>query len=229
MRTFFPLSGRGRLRRGRGWLLGTAVVALAASGIALAGPGPASLSLAQLTFYTDTMTKSHTDSCTSADSHPIDVLDATFTGMATFVSVPGFTTTAVPVTVHVKSVLDTTANIGSLKGDIRIESTPATPAGHFHARLTAVNNGGVVQGFVDGNLGGGMHLIGNLTGTFSSATGFSSSGSQATIGGLGGGTDTALLTSGGCKQADQPKPDHPEVDHPKPDHPKPPKHDKHHH
>ena len=219
MRTFFPLGGRGRLRRGRGWLLGSAVVALAASGIAFAGPGPASMSLASATFYTTTMAQNHAQSCTAANNDAIQVLDATFTGSASSAD-PRLTG---PLTVHVKSVYDSTTNVGSLKGDLRIDNTSTTPPSHIHARLTAVNVNGTVQGFVDGNLGGGTHLLGSFTGTFSSATGFSSSAAPATLG-SGGGTNTALLTTGGCTPVKAPKPGPP---HPAP--PKPDKPDNHHH
>ena len=190
MRRLLPRAGR------RALLAGAAVIALAAAGIAIAGPGtPASTNLVSATFFANTLVRSQGETCTpAAPADAYTSTDAVFTGSATssdsrFVG---------PITIHVRSVFDTTKNVGSLKGDVDVQ-TSATP-GHFHARLTAVNVGGTVQGWLDGNLGDGSHFIGSFSATFSPTGGFSSSGAPATIG-ASTGTNTAIVWNGGCNQS----------------------------
>ena len=80
-----------------------------------------------------------------------------------------------PATIRVHSDYDTTKNVGSLKGDVAIQSstTPPPSHGHVHLRLTAGNANGAVQGWLDGNLGDGSHFMGSFTATFSVTGGFS--------------------------------------------------------
>jgi hypothetical protein len=210
MRKLFPRAGR------RVLLAGAAVVALAAAGIAIAGPGtPASTSLVSATFFANTLVRSHSDTCTpAAPADAYTSTDAVFTGSASSAD----TRLAGPITIDVKSVYDTTKNVGSLKGNVDIQT--ATPPGHFHARLTAVNVNGAVQGWLDGNLGDGSHFIGGFTATFSPTGGFSSSGTPATIG-SGSGTNTAIVWTGNCNQ---PKPTPPSPPSP----PSPPHGNGHH-
>ena len=211
MRTLLPRTCRRIL------LASAAVIALAAAGIAIAGPGsPASTSLVSATFYTNALAKNHTETCTPTSGDAYTTFDGWFTGAASSAD-PRLTG---PITVHVQSVLDTTKNVGSLRGDVRIDST-TTPPGHLHAKLTAVNVGGVVQGWLNGNLGDGSHFMGSFSGTFSTATGFSSAGTPATFG-SGTATNTAIVWNGRC-----------DVPSAHPGHPNGPKHDednhKHHH
>ena len=185
-------------------LLSSAIVtALAVAGIAIAGPGlSGSTSLVAASFYANTLVKSHTQTCTATNNDAITVTDATFTGTATSTD----TRLAGPVSIHVKSVYDSTTNAGSLTGDLQIAgtSTPPTP-GQFHAALGGVNVNGNVQGFLFGGVGGGVHFLGSFSATFSATGGFSSSGTQATIG-AGSTTNTAVVTGGaGCA----PNPPHP--------------------
>ena len=208
MRTLLPRTGRRML------LASASVIALAAAGIAIAGPGsPASTSLVSATFYANTLVRSHAATCTPpAPGDAYATTDAVFTGAASS-SDPRL---AGPITIHVKSVYDTAKNVGSLKGNAEIDST-TTPPGHFHANLTAVNVNGVVQGWLNGNLGDGSHFMGSFSGTFSPTGGLSSSGTPATFG-SGTATNTAIVWNGRC---DQGKP-----------HANGPKHDdkdKHHH
>jgi hypothetical protein len=150
MRTLLPRTGR------RVLLASAAVIALAAAGIAIAGPGgPASTSLVSATFYANTLVKSHSETCTPpAPGDAYTMTDAVFTGTASS-SDPRL---AGPITIHVKSVYDTTKNVGSLRGNAEIDST-TTPPGHFHGRLNAVNVNGVVQGWFNGNLGDGSQAM----------------------------------------------------------------------
>lgn len=198
-----------RMRRLR-LLTSIALAGLAYAAIAVADPGPASTSLVSATFFANTLTSSHSQTCTGAGGDVIAITQATFTGTAS----SSDTRLTGPITVDVTSVYDSTKNIGSLNADLRISPTstpPAPPApGHVHAHLTAVNVNGTVQGSVSGDLGAGAHLLGSFTGAFSPTGGFGSSSSPAAIG-AGSGTNTAIVTSGNCAP---PPDDHPGKPHP---------------
>ena len=75
MRTLLPRTGRRML------LASAAVIALAAAGIAIAGPGgPASTSLVSATFYTNALGKNHTETCTPTPGDAYTMFDGSFTG-----------------------------------------------------------------------------------------------------------------------------------------------------
>jgi hypothetical protein len=183
------------------------VTALAAAGIAIAGPGlSGSTSLVAASFYANTLVRSHTQTCTAMNNDAITITDATFTGSATSTDAR----LAGPVSIRVKSVYDSTTNAGSLTGEMQIAGTASPPApGHFYASLDAVDVNGNVQGFLAGALGGGSRFLGSFSATFSPTGGFSSSGTQATIG-AGSTTNTAVV-SGGAVCAPTPSPPHPGV------------------
>ncbi len=179
---------------GRRLLLpGAIATALVVVGIAIAGPGlSGSTSLVAASFYANTLVRSHTQTCTAMNNDAITITDATFTGTATSTD----TRLAGPVSIRVKSVYDSTTNAGSLTGDLQIAGTASPPSpGHFHAALAAVNVNGNVQGLLAGGLGGGASFLGSFSATFSATGGFSSSGTQATIG-AGATTNTAVVTAG---------------------------------
>jgi hypothetical protein len=185
-----------------------ALAALAYAAIAVADPGPATTNLVSATFYANTLTSSHSQSCTSAGGDAYTTTHATFTGTAS----SNDARLAGPITVDVTSVWDSTKSIGWLSGDLRISPTaPPTPApGHLHAHLLAVNVNGNVQGSVTGDLGAGARLLGSFSGTFSPTGGFGSSNTPASIG-TGTGTNTAIVTSGNCAPPHQD--DHPGTPH----------------
>jgi hypothetical protein len=189
-----------------------AFAALVYAAIAVADPGPSSTSLVSATFFANTLTSSHTQTCTGAGGDAVAITHATFTGTAS----SSDARLTGPITVDVTSVYDSTKNAGSLTADLKVSpsSTPAPPAppapGHVHAQLTAVNVNGTVQGSVMGDLGAGAHLMGSFSGTFSPTGGFGSSSSPASIG-AGTGTNTAIVTSGGCAPSPD---DHPGTPHP---------------
>jgi hypothetical protein len=199
----------------RALLAGAALVALAAAGLAIAGPGPASTSQVSASFYANTLVKSHAQTCTGTNNDSYQVTDATFTGTAASTD----THLAGPLTIHVRSIYDATTNLGSLTADVHVGSPPppgpppAPPAQTFHGHLTAVNVNGTVQGYLTGHENGGGDVQGNLTATFSATGGFSSSTTPGQFG-AGSGADSAIVTSGGCKPtppAGKPdKPDHPD-------------------
>lgn len=185
MRTLLPRAGR------RALIAGAAVFALAAAGIAYADHGtPASTALFSATFAANTAGPSHSNTCTPSTGDSYTTTDATFSGQAT-----GDSRFTGPITIHVKSVFDTKTGVGSLKGNVDI-TTSATPPGHVHARLSAVNVNGVVQGWLDGDLGGGNHFIGSFMANLAltgGTVGFSN-------GAIGSGTanNTAIVFGGHC-------------------------------
>jgi hypothetical protein len=185
-------------RRGRMLVAGAVIASLAAAAIAIADTGTATTSLVSATFYANTLTSSHTQTCTGANNDAYQITDVTFTGTAS----SSDARLAGPISIHAVSVYDSTKNIGWLNGDLRVTSSATPPPpGHFHAHLTAVNVNSALQGFVAGDAGDGAHFMGSFSATFSPTGGFSSSGSPGSIG-AGGGTNTAIVTSGGCTHHD---------------------------
>jgi hypothetical protein len=188
MRTLLPRAGRRRLL-----VTGAAVIALGAAGIAIADSGsPATTSLVSATFYANTLARSHSSTCTPSSGDAYTTADVVFTGSASSADAR----LAGPITIHAKSVYDSATNVGSLTGEVSIDN--GQQHGHFHARLRAVNANGVVQGWLDGDAGPGVHFMGSFSSTFSATGGFSSSGAPGTIG-TGTGADTAIVWSGRCK------------------------------
>jgi hypothetical protein len=198
------LLSRGRRRV---LLVGGAVIALAVAGVAIADHGaPATATLASATFSANTLVKSHTNTCTpAAPADAFTSTDAVFTGTVTGATDPRLNG---PVTIHVRSDYDTTKNVGSLNGDVSIQTTtPAPPHGQVHLRLTAVNANGAVQGWLDGNLGDGSHFMGSFTATFAltGTVGFS----NGTIGANpAAANNSAIISSGHCDQGQPGSPNH---------------------
>jgi hypothetical protein len=192
MRTLLPRASR------RVLLAGAAVIALAAAGVAIADHGgPATTTLVSATFSANTLVKSHTDTCTpAAPADAFTSTDAIFTGTVTGATDPRLNG---PVTIHVRSDYDSTKNVGSLKGDVQIQSsTPTPPHWGAHLRLTAVNANGAVQGWLDGNLADGSHFIGSFTATFA-LTGSTVGFSGGTIGANpAAANNSAIISSGHC-------------------------------
>ena len=205
MRTLLPRAGR------RGLLAIATVLALAAAGVAIAGSGtPASTTLFSATFSANTAGPSHSSTCTPTPGDTYTTTDAVFSGNSS--GDPRFTGA---MTIHVKSVYDSTTNVGSLKGHVDINTT-TNPPGHVDAKLSAVNVNGVVQGWLDGDLGGGTHFIGSFSANLS-LTGTTVGFSNGALG-AGAATNTAIVSTGHC---DQP--------HPNPPHANPPPHEDHGH
>jgi hypothetical protein len=198
--------GRRRPQR-KAWLAGAAVVALTVSGVAIAG-GPSTTSSVSATFTATTVVKKNVQTCTGADG-TYEITHATYYGTASS-SDPNLSGL---VRIDVKSVYNTTKNLGWLDGRLRVEGSAAGE--RAHGNLSAVNVGGQLQGFLSGaETAPGNHLLANVSATFASATGFGSG--QL---GTGTGTNTAVVSGGSCKPDKREKPAH----WGKPDHPKPPK------
>jgi len=188
---------KARVTRRRGVLaLAAVVAALAASGAAFAFHGGfGSASPVAATFFANTVANSQSQTCTAANNDSIQITSATYTGTAASsdANLNG------PITLQVKSVFDATTNAGSVTGFARI-GTPGSSSG-FAGGFVAVNTAGHLQGLLSGREGGGGSVLANFSASFSATGGFSSSSAQATIGGSGAATNTAIVSTGNCVSA----------------------------
>lgn len=189
MERFSSRQGVQRLLRPRMWLAAVSVVALAAAGVAIADSGSATTSTVSLpTFSATTVVKKNVTTCTGADG-TYEFTDATYTGTASGSADPNLNGA---LQIEVRSVYNTTKNLGWLKGHLKIDSS--TPNQGARGQLTAVNVNGQLQGFLKGDdEGPGGKLLGNVSASFAGATGFAS-GSLGT----GTGTNTAIVVGGSC-------------------------------
>jgi hypothetical protein len=167
-----------------------ATLALAAGAYAWHG-GFSSAASTSATFLANTVANSSSQTCTAANNDSIQVSDATYTGIATSTD----TNLNGPITIFAHSVYDATTNVGTVSGEVTIGSGGASG---FFGRLVVVNAGGHLQGLVVGSEAGGGQVLGNVTSSFSTTSGFGASGSPAAIGGNAAGTDTAIVSTGSC-------------------------------
>jgi hypothetical protein len=141
-----------------------------------------------------------TTTCTGADG-VYAVTHATYTGTATSAD-PRLDGT---LRVQVKSVVNTTTNLGFLRGTFHVRDVGG---GSANGTLVGVLSGGTLQGFATGDLRGphpaaGMphparaELLGSVTASFTPAGGFTA-GSL----GVGPATDTAIALTGSCPGGD---------------------------
>jgi hypothetical protein len=196
--------------RSKAWLAGAVVAGLAIAGAAIAA-GPSATNPVSATFTATTVVTKNVQTCIGADG-TYELTHATYSGTSSS-SDPSLNG---PIRIDVKSVYNTTKNLGWLNAKLRVNGSTGDNA---HGNLSAVNAGGKLQGFLNGTATApGRHLLANVSASFASATGFGSG--QL---GTGSATNTAVVSSGSCKPPKPHKPNPPT----KPTHPKPPKH--HHH
>ena len=166
-----------------------AVVALVATSIAVAhGIEGAKTAKAVAGTFTATGATTSTRTCTTADGKSISITDGKYTGVAA-----GDADLAGNITVRARSVINTTDNVGTVDGSLRIDVASGADT---KAAFSGVYNGGTVAGLAVGRAHDpSARLIANFSATFAAATGF-------TNGKLGGGTagGTAVELSGSsCK------------------------------
>src|SRR5215831_11129885 len=165
--------------------LAVTALALAGAGIAIAdGIGVKSIQSVNATFTATTVAKSSTRTCTNADGTFV-LTNGTYTGAASG-DLSG------PLTLKVESLINTTENLGTIEGKVRID----TAGRNTVARLTAVYSAGQLAGLVSGTAGEDQRLLGNVSAAFSPAGGFSSGKIGSTAGGA-----AVLLRSGKCEPA----------------------------
>jgi hypothetical protein len=189
-----PKHSGGR-RRTKVWLA-IAVVALAATGVAVAG-GSATTSAVSATFTAGTIVKQSFATCTGSDG-TYEITDATYSGTATSTD-PNLNGA---VWIKVRSTLNTTKNLGWLEG--RVQITGTTSGTGTNGDLVAVNNAGQLQGFLSGHeQSPGAKLLANVSATFTRAAGFN----PGSIG-TGAATNTAITTTGSCEPIKPPNQHH---------------------
>lgn len=165
-------------------LTATALVALAGAGFAYAHGTGSSVASVDATFDATTVSQSEQLSCATTDNKTIQMTSATYTGTAT-----GDVSLAGTVTVHARSVIDTTDDLGTVQGSVQI--------GNGEARFSGVYDHGKVAGLLTGHVGSrDAHatLLANVSSGFSPAGGFSGGKIGASDGG-----SAVELSAGQCK------------------------------
>ena len=167
--------------------IAAALSVLVLAGMAFAhGGGPSSVQATSATFVATTVADSKSSTCTGADG-TYTRTRARYTGMATSTDAR----LAGAMELRATTVYNATTNLGVVDGHFRVQ----TATGHTDGRFRAVDTGGSLAGFADGNAKADPHakLLANLSATFDPTTGFAD-------GQLGGGSapDTAVFVSGRC-------------------------------
>ena len=159
-------------------LVGVGLVALVSASLAVANgfDGKGAATAASATFSATVPSgQTETRTCTTTTGKTIVTTRGSFTGAAasTAADLNG------PLTVDAKSVINTTDNIGVVDAHLRI----AAAAGKTDLHFSGVYDAGNVAGLAAGKAAtDGVKVLGNLSGAFSTTTGFAA-GSK-----LGGGT-----------------------------------------
>ena len=176
--------------RWRVLLPSSAVVAFVAAGVAVAGGGVGSVSqLSQATFAATNVTHKDVRTCTGTDGKSYEITHATFTGSATSTDarLNG------SVELDVKSVINTSTNLGWVQGHYDVNSS--TAGNGAHGKFSAVVLSGNVSGLADGNLDSPhAKLLSIVAGSYSSSGGFSS----LVLGGGNPANNVGITYGGGC-------------------------------
>lgn len=165
-----------------------AVVALAAAGIAVARGTDDTKNVRALTATFAATAASHvqTRSCTTADNKAVTVSDGTYTGSAT--GDPDLTGAA---TLRAHSVINTTDNVGTVTGTLRID----VAGRDTEAAFTSVYSAGSLAGLAVGRAHDpAARLVANLSAGFSPTGGFT----NGKLGASGGGGAIELV-GGSCR------------------------------
>ena len=151
------------------------------------------------TFAATTLGKTDSRTCTTTDGKSITTTHAIFTGTA----VSGTADLNGPVTVDTHSVINTTDSIGVVNGHLKI-GTGGPPNKKTDLHFTGVYDHGTVVGLATGHaMTHGVQVVGNLSGAFSTSTGFAE-GSK-----IGGGTSGGSAVELGPGRCAPVKPDNP--------------------
>lgn len=176
-------------------LLTVVLVALLATGAAVAHLKSADVSAASATFTATSASQLQTRTQTCA-GQTVEVSDGRYSGTAASTTTPDL---AGPAELRVHSVYNTTKKLGWVEGSLTI----AAADGRTHSRFVAVNTDGKLDGWLTGSAGpGDGSVFGSLSGAFTKAGGFT----EGSIG-TGTGANAALLVKRlGCKPDGTPRP-----------------------
>jgi hypothetical protein len=124
-------------------------------------------------------------SCTTSDNKTVVVTDGVYTGTAS-----GDPDLTGPATLHARSVINSTDNVGVVSGVLRIDVASGRDT---QAQLDAVYSGGQLAGLAVGHAHDpAARLVANVSAGFSATGGFS----NGKIGGTSGGAAVELLPAG---------------------------------
>jgi len=152
------------------------VAALVAASIAVAdgGFGGGQTASAVAGTFSATGSNVSTRTCTTSDNKTIVVSSGKYTGTAS-----GDPDLTGPITIEARSVVNTTDNVGTVDGVLRIDTSGN---GGTMAAFSAVYSGGSIAGLAAGRASSSHNrLLGNVSATFAPSSGF-------TGGKIGGGT-----------------------------------------
>jgi len=172
-----------------GAVAAAALLVTAAIAVADGFEGAKSVTAVSGTFGATTASHVSQRSCTTSTGKTVVVTDGTYTGTAS-----GPAELTGNATVHARSVINTTDNVGVVSGTLKIDVASGRDTA---TQLTAVYSGGSLAGIAVGHAGSGR-LVANLSGGFSAAGGFAV-GSR--IGGGTAGGSAVELTPAGCTPA----------------------------
>jgi hypothetical protein len=147
-------------------LVAVGMAALTATGLAVAnGSDGTTASAVTGTFTATTVSSTSTKTCTTPAGKSIATTKATYRGTAA-----GDADLAGPITLEVRSVVNTTDGFGVVNGALRIDVVSGRDT---TARFTAVWDHGKLAGFAAGHAREPrMALLGNLSAAFTTAGGF---------------------------------------------------------
>jgi hypothetical protein len=174
------------------------VFSLAATGLAVGhgggNDGTSAVAVAG-TFGATTVSSTETKTCTSSAGKAIATTHATYRGTAA-----GAADLAGPITLDVRSAINTTDGVGLVEGKLRIDVASGRDTS---ARFTAVYDHGKLAGLATGKAHDpGMALVANLSAGFSAAGGFTDGKLGASAG--GGAVEVASVR---CERAQKPRPE----------------------
>jgi len=172
-----------------------AIVALLGAGYAVADGINAQDAKTVSATFTATAASTSSRTCTTATGKTIVATDGKYTGTAS-----GDPDLTGPITLHARSVIDQTDNVGTVNGTFRID----VAAGHDTvAAFAGVYDHGSLAGFAVGRAHDpAARLEGNVSADFGAASGFS----NGKIGNTAGGSAVEVVV-GRCRSS-TPKPEH---------------------
>jgi hypothetical protein len=165
------------------------VIALVVAGLAVAhgSDGTKSATAVAGTFTAATAANVETSTCTTSDGKAIATTRATYTGTAA-----GSPDLTGPITLKVRSLINTTDNVGVVSGSFRIDTAAAKDTkAEFAAVYDKGKLGGLAEGRVQDN---NVQLLANLSAAFTAATGFA----DGKLGGATTGGSAVELGPGKC-------------------------------
>lgn len=164
-----------------------ALFALAAAGFAVADEGgPKAVKSVAATFSATSVSNSRSTTCANADGTFVST-KADYAGMASS-SDPSLNG---PIRLHVRSLINSTKDLGTVDGKLRIQ----TSGGNTDAQFKAVYAGGKLSGLASGHAQPPFsRLVANLSAGFNAAGGFT----NGAIGNTAGGA-AVELQSGRCE------------------------------